>query len=211
MTSNDFIYARKSIRKFKDTPVPTEDLKEMIKAATYAPSGKNFQNWHFVVVSDRNKIDAMANAVLAKNELLASYSKDEESANKFRKFAKYSTVFKNAPHVILIFAGPYPTSGLQFLKDKSASMDEIHTLLKPSPGVQNVAAAMENLLLAAANMGYGGCWMTGPNYASKEICEVIGFEKEGYYLACMTPMGVPESFDVNQPPRKAVDDVTTFI
>ncbi len=27
MTSNDFIYARKSIRKFKDTPVPTEDLK----------------------------------------------------------------------------------------------------------------------------------------------------------------------------------------
>lgn len=55
MKSNDFIYARKSIRKFKDTPVPTKDLKEMIKAATYAPSGKNLQNWHFVVVSDREK------------------------------------------------------------------------------------------------------------------------------------------------------------
>ncbi len=57
-------------------------------------------------------------------------------------------------------------------------MDEIHTLLKPSPGVQNVAAAMENLLLAAANMGYGGCWMTGPNYASEEICEVLDLKKK---------------------------------
>ncbi len=80
----------------------------MIKAATYAPSGKNLQNWHFVVVSDREKIDAMANAVLAKNELLASYSKDEESANKFRKFAKYSTVFKKRPSCYSYFCRALP-------------------------------------------------------------------------------------------------------
>ncbi len=102
MTSNDFIYARKSIRKFKDTPVPTEDLKEMIKAATYAPSGKNLQNWHFVVVSDREKIDAMANAVLAKNELLASYSKDEESANKSESLLSIR-LFSKTPLMLFLF------------------------------------------------------------------------------------------------------------
>lgn len=211
MSNLDFIYARKSIRKFKDLPVPKEDLITMLKAATYAPSGKNFQNWHFVVISDPAKIEAMAEAVIQKNATLASYSKDPDKAAKFKKFAKYHTVFRNAPTVVLFYAGPYPGTGLEFLKEKGASMDEIHQLMKPSPGVQNVAAAMENFLLAAANMGYGGCWMTGPNYASEEITAIVGFEKEGYYLACMTPIGIPETTDVNQPPRKDVSEVCTFV
>ena len=41
MNKLDFIYNRKSIRKFKDDKLPKEDILEMIKAATYAPSPKN--------------------------------------------------------------------------------------------------------------------------------------------------------------------------
>ena len=37
MTNLEFIYKRKSIRKFKNQEVPKEDLIEMLKAATYAP------------------------------------------------------------------------------------------------------------------------------------------------------------------------------
>lgn len=211
MGNLDFIYNRKSIRKFKDEPVPKEDLLEIIKAATYAPSGKNLQNWHFVVVTDKNKIHAIADAVIKKNHELSTYTKDEEKAIKFRKSAKYHTIFKNAPAIVLIYGGKYPTTGLDLLKEKENSSKEIHDLLRPSPGVQNIAAAMENMLLAASELGYGGCWMTGPTYAAKEISEILNFDKKGFFLTCMTPIGVPESTNVSQPKRKDVNEVCTFI
>lgn len=211
MNNLDFIYKRHSIRKFKDIDVPLKDIKELIKAATYAPSGKNMQNWHFVVVKNKEKIEEIAKIVEKKQAELVSASKNEEIRGSFSKFLKYHTVFRNAPVLVIVYAGPYPTDGLDILKDIGASTDEIHHLLRPSAGIQNVAAAIENLLLAAANMGYGGCWTTGSNYASKEIQEYIGFEKEGYYLASLIPLGVPEESELESPKRKSVEEILTII
>lgn len=211
MGNLDFIYKRHSIRKFKDIEVPLEDIKELIKAAAYAPSGKNKQNWHFVVIKNKEKIDEIARIVEKRNAELVNASSNEEIKKSFSKFLKYHTVFKNASVLVLVYAGPYPSTGLDIYKDIGASTEEIHDLLRPSAGIQNVAAAMENFLLAAANMGYGGCWMTGPNYASKQIEEYIGFEKEGYFLASLTPLGVPEESEPKSPSRKPLDEVLTII
>ncbi len=211
LSNLDFIYRRHSIRKFMDKDIPLEDIKEIIKAATYAPSGKNLQNWHFIIVNNKEKIDNLVSIVEEKNKELAGYVKDEDKANSFRKYVKYHTVFRNAPTVILLYAGPYPITGLEFLQAKKGSEEEVNNFLKTSPGIQNIGAAMENLLLAAAAMGYGGCWMTGPNYACKEIEEYIGFEKEGYYLAAITPLGIPEKSELKSPARKPLEEVMTII
>lgn len=48
----DIIYARRSIRKYKDTPVPREVLVTLLKAAMAAPSATNAQPWEFVVVTN---------------------------------------------------------------------------------------------------------------------------------------------------------------
>lgn len=45
----DAIAARRSIRKFKNTPVPRHIIEEIIKAGALAPSSKNRQPWHFAV------------------------------------------------------------------------------------------------------------------------------------------------------------------
>jgi nitroreductase len=41
---------RRSIRKFRDAPVPDEVIEQILHAATLAPSGKNRQPWRFYVV-----------------------------------------------------------------------------------------------------------------------------------------------------------------
>ncbi|PIV67717.1 MAG: nitroreductase, partial [Euryarchaeota archaeon CG01_land_8_20_14_3_00_38_12] len=43
---------RKSIRKYKPTPIPEEKLKNILNAMRLAPSAKNLQPWKFVVVRD---------------------------------------------------------------------------------------------------------------------------------------------------------------
>lgn len=46
------IEQRRSIRKFLDVPVTDDQLRELLHAAMLAPSAKNGQPWHFVVVRD---------------------------------------------------------------------------------------------------------------------------------------------------------------
>ncbi len=47
------IYSRRSIRDFTDEPVSREDILEILKAGSWAPSGLNNQPWRFVVVQQR--------------------------------------------------------------------------------------------------------------------------------------------------------------
>jgi len=210
MKTLDFFSQRHSVRKFKDDMVPQTDIDKIIKAATLAPSGKNIQNWHFVVIKNKNMIDDMAKAVEKRNTELSEHITDEKD-KKFSKMIKYHTVFKNAPVVILVFAGPYPATGLNLIKTSGADMDEIHGFLRPSPGIQNIGAAMQNLQLAASDLGYGACWMTGCNYAAQQIEEIVGFKKDGYNLACMTPLGYPLESNQVSPPRHGLDEVMTVI
>lgn len=46
------IYTRRSIRQFTEEPVGRDQLIEVIKAGTWAPSGLNNQPWRFVIVTD---------------------------------------------------------------------------------------------------------------------------------------------------------------
>ena len=211
MNKLDFIYKRHSVRKFKEQAVPLEDIKEIIKAATYAPSGKNLQNWHFVVVRNKEKIERMAALIEKKTYKIAESLKEEALKKRFLRSLDYTTLFKNAPVTILIYAGPYPITGEKILTTIGAPEEEINQLLKPAPGIQNIGAAIENLLLAAANMGYGTCWMTSPNFAAQELSNLVGFEKEGYYLAAVTPLGVPLESELTSPPRKPLEEIMTVI
>lgn len=57
------IMTRRSIRKFKETPVTEEQIKALLEAAMNAPSAGDGRPWHFVVTTDRSKLDALADSV----------------------------------------------------------------------------------------------------------------------------------------------------
>ena len=52
------IYTRRSIRKFTDESVPVEKVFEFIRAGMNAPSAGNERPWSFIVVDDREKLNA---------------------------------------------------------------------------------------------------------------------------------------------------------
>lgn len=54
------ILTRRSVRDFKDTSIEQEKLMLLAKAATYAPSGRNLQTWHFTVVQNKELISKLA-------------------------------------------------------------------------------------------------------------------------------------------------------
>jgi nitroreductase len=57
------IFARRSIRKYTSEPVNEEEIKTLLQAAMAAPSAGNRKPWHFIVVRDRQTLNALAEAL----------------------------------------------------------------------------------------------------------------------------------------------------
>ncbi len=82
MTAMDLlegIYTRRSIRQFTDQPIAREQLIEIIKAGTWAPSGTNNQPWRFVIV------------------------RSTEVRNELAKHTKYNFIIERAAACIAVF------------------------------------------------------------------------------------------------------------
>lgn len=62
MSNIDIIFARRSIRRYTDEPVTEEQIRTLLEAGMAAPSASNRQPWHFVVVTDRATLQALADA-----------------------------------------------------------------------------------------------------------------------------------------------------
>jgi len=53
------IFTRRSVRDFKPDLVSQMDLEDLLKAGMQAPSAKNEQPWHFVVIDDPEVLHAI--------------------------------------------------------------------------------------------------------------------------------------------------------
>lgn len=80
------IFSRKSVRNFTDEKVSKENLELLVRAGMAAPSGKNMQPWSFVIVSDR------------------------ETLNKMAEGLPYAKMLNNANHAIVVCGDPDKSS-----------------------------------------------------------------------------------------------------
>ncbi len=200
---------RKSIRRFKDTPVPDHDIARMIDAGRLAPSANNVQPWHFLVVKDRAMLKQMAEAVRAMLDRMIPHAEDEKQAQRLAAYkSNYYVFFENAPVCIVVLMDPYGASSVRLLEKMDYSFEAMERL-RPHPGLQSVSAAIQNLLLAAHALGYGACWMTGPLVAQEAFEQLLGYGKEKTAVA-LIPVGLP----AENPPsraRKPVDEIMKVV
>jgi nitroreductase len=66
------ILTRRSTREYTAHAVPDEVVKELLAAAMQAPSAGNQQPWHFILVTEREKLNALGGVLPYGKSLLAS-------------------------------------------------------------------------------------------------------------------------------------------
>ena len=54
------IFTRRSIRKYKEGIVTQDQVNILLKAGMYAPSARNQQPWHFVVIQDKTTLKRLS-------------------------------------------------------------------------------------------------------------------------------------------------------
>jgi len=62
MDLHEVLENRYSVRKYEDRPVEDDRLRRVLNAGRMAPSGRNLQQWKFVVVRDAERRQALAEA-----------------------------------------------------------------------------------------------------------------------------------------------------
>jgi nitroreductase len=75
MDSIKAMMSRRSIRKYTDEKVSEEQIKTILEAAMAAPSAKNEQPWHFVIIRDKKTLneisEVLPNSHMTKDASLA--------------------------------------------------------------------------------------------------------------------------------------------
>lgn len=179
----ELIESRKSIRKYKTTPVPREIIEKVIQAGTHAPSGKNRQNWRFYVLQGKKRDEYLKlsqKSWLGIKDILEKRLKP--SLYQFTE--RFFFTLGDAPVVILCYS----------FNDQE---ERYHT------SIGSVYMAVENMNLAAIAEGLGTCTMGAPLEIKADVDKFVGVtelqeHKEGKLeLLCALVMGYPD----HEPPK----------
>ncbi len=150
MELREVIRTRRSMRKFKNEAVPQEMVQLILEAAMLAPSAGNQQPWHFLVVTDRQKLDAIP------------------------AFHPYAKMLHEAQVAIVVCGAPEGTKWPDFW-------------------VQDCSAAVQNMLLAARDLGLGSVW-TGIYPLEDRVSNMreLFAIPENVYPFAVVPVGWPD-------------------
>ena len=67
MSVLEVIRGRRSVRRFTEEPVSSEELEKVLEAARWAPSWVNVQPWKIIIVKNPEKKEALKETLLPKN------------------------------------------------------------------------------------------------------------------------------------------------
>jgi nitroreductase len=200
----DVAQLRTSVRSFSEEGIGRDALREICRIGGLAPSVNNFQPWRFVALTNKDKMSEMAAVVSQKIEALPE--KSGELGEQIKKQVEYFSIFfEKAPAVIFVFVSPYE-SVLE--RGVALTHDEVNRM-RAYPDMQSVGACIQNMLLAAVNMGLGACWMTSPLIAKQEIAEMLAVDTS-FELAAMVVVGHP-SREFSPKSKKEIDTILDFV
>lgn len=202
------IKKRRSIRKFKSDKIPKKDIYDIIQAASLAPSAHNKQMWRFIAISNQEVLKGMEKAIVSEIEELSNWPELKEIRLKVKGLRAYSTFFVKAPLVFAILVKLYHSIMDEVLKLDGLKKEQAN-LLQSHVEIQSVAAAVENLLLAATEKGYGTCWMCGPLIATLALEKILQIE-EPWKLMALVPLGIPNQ-ELKPKLVKGIDEILEFM
>jgi len=138
--AEQFLRGRRSIRAFKEKVIPRAILERLLEIACSAPSAKNQQPWHWIVVQEPAEVRRLAGMVIDwMRAVTRDYPEEAEAMGFIRAVASwdegYERICRGAPHIIVAHA------------DKNWAF-----------GAEDCALALSLLDLFATSIGLGACW-----------------------------------------------------
>ena len=180
MDFQDVVRKRRSIRHFLDRDVPDEMILKMLDAARWAPTGGNLQPWEFIIIRNKNNREKLVSATYI---------------GYMAKTGKPQRWILEAPVIIATCVNLKRA----FARYGSGELTRTNVLM-------DGAAAIENLLLTAVDLGLAACWVSG--FDQEEMAAILKIP-EGMKVLALIPVGYSDRIP-GKPPRLDPEDFTYY-
>ena len=208
LSVKEAIGQRRSIRQFREDPVPDELITQLLEAARLAPSSANLQPWYFVVVRDQNKKNELSEICWGQKDIADApvdivcfadynmYSRDERAKRRAE------SVSPNAPRTPSRFDDP-KFRGYLKSHPLPPGQDTLSSI------VANTFIAIEHILLMATGLGLGTCWIGGfTEY--KKINELFELSDNMLPVA-VVPVGFPAGEIPKARERRPLSEIAKWV
>ncbi|MEM2896240.1 MAG: nitroreductase family protein [Candidatus Bathyarchaeia archaeon] len=198
MSRSEILKERRSIRKYLPKDVPKEIILKLLEASRWAPSAHNAQPWRFIII-DKAEVKRKLAEEMA-NSWIKDLRRDKVPTETQKDLVKASIEqFTKAPLLIV---------SCLTMEDMDEYPDRKRQEAESLMAVQSLAAAIENMLLAAWMEGLGACWFCAPLFCQEVVKKVLKIPKSVEVQALIT-LGYPDE-KPNPPPRKPLDELIHF-
>jgi nitroreductase len=181
---------RRSVRVYKSGKVSDQQLKTILEAARWAPSGANTQPWEFVVTRDREKMKRV-------REIYAH----EWKQRKLEDPVHYKGLKKDYVgdvSVLVLVCGDARTQQVYLTTRQAADREKLFQA--------SVANAVQQMMLAAASMNLGTVWVSVREEVEPELRQLFRVPPE-LRLLWVVPIGHARAWPKAKP-RRAIDAFT---
>ncbi|MGH3310208.1 MAG: nitroreductase family protein [Streptomyces sp.] len=202
----DTMSTMRAMRRLRPDPVPDELLERLVQAAVWAPSGSNLQQFHYVVVTDRQVIARLeplwrrcVNAYLGSAGKATPPGMDEAAYGRMVAAIEYQRDhFADTPALIIpCYRYVQPKGDLDGLRAMREALGTgaVLRLMRGSlfstiAETSSVYPGVQNLLLAARGLGLGATITVWHLMLEREWKQVLGIPKEVNTFAVI-PVGRP--------------------
>ena len=209
LSPDELLTTTRSVRKRLDfsRPVERELLRECLEIAVQAPTGGNRQHWHFVMVTDRQQIDALGRIY---QKGWATYVQEQASLAEAAKSRRMT------PDRIATLARVADSAN--YLAEH---MREVPAMLIPCgfgridniPSSQqagywgSILLAAWSFMLAARARGLGTCWTTVHLYYEQEAAQVLGIPYEKITQCALIPIAHTLGTDFKPGSRVPLEEI----
>jgi len=158
ITIEKAIFERRSVRNFKDTPVPETLIQRVLEAGRFAPSAGNCQPWKFIVITNKaliNEIDKGGTNILS--FFYNSYMNDKTVKNLV-SFAEESVAGFDPRVIIGGIGSVVRNKGLSVTLGAPAlilMLGDDRAIAGPE---LNIGICGQNMNLVANSLGIKACW-----------------------------------------------------
>ena len=193
---NEAIYTRRSIRKFRKSPIEPTVLEQILDAGRVAPSAKNRQPWKYIVYSGKSK-DRLLSIMKKGIEVEEISPMLPLSASGISDAKNTLRIMETAPIVIIVFNtnGKSPFAQLN-ADDRFAEMNDL----------LSIGASIENMLLKAEALNVGALWIGNTCFAYQTLIDHIGLGEE---LVGAVALGY-KAEEPSMRPRKNLEDIVKY-
>lgn len=178
------IKTRRSIRRFKETPIENDKITEILESVRMAPSWANMQCWRLIVIKDQQIKDKISELSFVESFFTPLGYKTNPAKKGLAE----------APVVIVVCADPSQSG---FLWNQSYYMTDI-------------GIAAQNLMLSAHSLGLGSVFVGV--FEEEKLKNILNIP-QGIRIVGLFPIGYPrdekagaDRVEKEAPPRKPVGE-----